>query len=414
MAHVLFTAVNYWPEPSGNAPYTTALAEHLAAVGHQVTVVTGFPHYPAWRVNGEYARHIRQTESMAGVRILRRRHFVPDRQSVLGRGLYEATFLFHGLASRPARADVVVGVVPSLGGAALARLFAARWHAPYGVIVQDLMGLAAEQSGMPSGSRVAGAIGCLEGWSLARARGVAIVSPSFGPYLRSLGVAPERLVDLPNWTLRQPPVIDRKAARDQFGWGGAHIVLHAGNMGLKQGLEQLLDTARLAITAAPHLRFVLLGDGNQRAVLQRGAAQLGNVEFLPSQAGDTYAAALAAADVLVLSERPTVADMSLPSKLTAYCAAGRPIVAAVRAGGATFQEIQRSGAGVTVHAGDSAELLEAIIRLDGDAGLADRLGAAGAEYARTTLAAAAGLQRGQSFVEGLLAPRRRGTREAAA
>ena len=106
--------------------------------------------------------------------------------------------------------------------------------------------------------------------------------------------------------------------------------------------------------------------------------------------------------------------MSLPSKLTAYCAAGRPIVAAVRAGGATFQEIQRSGAGVTVDAGDSAELLEAIIRLDGDAGLADRLGAAGAEYARTTLAAAAGLQRGQSFVEGLLAPRRRGTREAAA
>jgi colanic acid biosynthesis glycosyl transferase WcaI len=413
LAHVLFTAVNYWPEPSGNAPYTTALAECLVAAGHQVTVVTGFPHYPSWRVGSGYEGHVRQTEIVAGVRVLRRRHFVPSSQSVVTRALYEATFLLHGLASRPVEADVVVGVVPSLGGAALARLFAARWHAPYGVIVQDLVGPAAAQSGMPSGGRVAGVIARLESWSLARARRVAIVSPSFAPYLRSIGVASERIVQLPNWTLHQPPAIDKDAARDQFGWAHAHVVLHAGNMGLKQGLEQLLDAAELARTAAPGLRFVLLGDGNQRALLQRAAAHLANVEFLPSQADDAYASALAAADVLILSERPTVADMSLPSKLTAYCAAGRPIVAAVREGGATFDEVRRSGAGVTVPAGDAKALLEAITRLAGDAELARQFGAAGANYARTTLGAASGLERGRMFVEGLLAASKQ-TSEAAA
>lgn len=413
MAHVLFTAVNYWPEPSGNAPYTTALAERLAAAGHEVTVVTGFPHYPSWRVDGRYARRTRQTETVAGVRILRRRHFVPRHQSVVTRGLYEATFLFHGLASRPARADVVVGVVPSLGGAALARLFAARWRAPYGVIVQDLMGPAAKQSGMPSGGRVAGAIARLEGWTLARARRVAIVSPSFDPYLRLIGVAPERIVHLPNWALHQPVSVDRAAARDRFGWADEQVVLHAGNMGLKQGLEQIIDAAELATVSAPQFRFVFLGDGNQRALLQRAAAHLANVQFLPSQPDEAYVAALAAADVLILSERPTVADMSLPSKLTAYCAAGRPIVAAVREGGAAFLEIQRAGAGLMVPAGNPEALLGAIASLADDPALAARLGAAGANYAETTLAASNGLERGRSFVEGLLVMPRR-TREAAA
>lgn len=410
---MLFTAVNYWPEPSGNAPYTTALAEHLAAVGHQVTVVTGFPHYPAWRVHAGYGRRIRQTETVAGVRILRRRHFVPSRQSVVRRGLYEATFLLHVLASRPNRADVVVGVVPSLSGAVLARLFAARWHAPYGVIAQDLIGPAAEQSGMPSGGRVAGAIARLEGWALARARRVAIVSASFDPYLRSIGVAPERIVHLPNWTLHRPGSIDRAAARGRFGWADEQVVLHAGNMGLKQGLEQVLDAAELARVSAPRLRFVFLGDGNQRELLQRASAHLPNVEFLPSQPDEAYVAALAAADVLILSERPTVDDMSLPSKLTAYCAAGRPIVAAVREGGATFREIQRTEAGLTVPAGNPAALLGAIASLVDDPELAARLGAAGAKYAATTLAATGGLERGRSFVEGLLAAPKR-TRKAAA
>jgi colanic acid biosynthesis glycosyl transferase WcaI len=402
MAHILFVAINYWPEPSGNAPYTTGLAEYMVRAGHRVSVVTGFPHYPSWHVDPEYGSGFRRRETIGGVEVIRRRHYVPARQSVLGRGLYEGTFMLHGLFCQLDPPDAVVGVIPSLGGGALARIFAARWHAPYGVIVQDLMGRAAAQSGMASGGRVAGGVSTLEGWALRRARAVAVVSPSFVPYLRSLGVRANRIVDLPNWIVRPAVQANVAKTRQRLGWGDQQIVLHAGNMGLKQGLEQVLAAAEIAATSEPRVRFVLLGDGNQRPMLERAAAHLPNVQFLPSQPDDEYSAALAAADVLLLSQRSTVADMSLPSKLTSYCAAGRPIVAAVRDDGATYREIQRTGAGMTVPAGDPEALLRALAELRNDPTLAARLGAAGRSYAATALTSTEGLERGRKFVESLI------------
>jgi glycosyltransferase involved in cell wall biosynthesis len=404
MAHILIAAINYWPEPSGNAPYTTGLAEHLAKSGHDVSVITGFPHYPAWRVDAAYRGGLRRREVIAGVEVIRRRHYVPARQSVIGRGAYEATFLFHGLLLRIDPPDVVVGVIPSLSGGALARIFSARWHIPYGIIAQDLMGQAAEQSGIAAGGRVAGGVSRLEKWVLRRARAVGVVSGSFVPYVRSLGVPERRIVDLPNWVVRPGVNVTVAETRQRLGWGSEQIVLHAGNMGLKQGLEQVLDAAKVAATSAPHVRFVLMGDGNQRESLRRAAAALPNVQFLPSQSDSDYASALAAADVLLLSERSTVADMSLPSKLTSYCAAGRPIVAAVRHNGATEAEIERSGAGLVVPAGDPAALLRAIASLAADPPLAARLADAGTRYASTALGSSEGLERGRRFVEGLLAP----------
>ena len=47
---VLIVGINYSPELTGIGPYTAGLAEHLAARGDEVTVITGLPHYPDWRI----------------------------------------------------------------------------------------------------------------------------------------------------------------------------------------------------------------------------------------------------------------------------------------------------------------------------------------------------------------------------
>lgn len=125
VANILIIGINYRPETTGIAPYTSDLAEHLAATGHRVTVITGFAHYPAWRLEPGDSR-MRAVESRNGVRVVRRRHYVPRSQSAIRRGAYEATFLVHGALSRPERPDVVFGVIPSLSGGLLARYFAAR------------------------------------------------------------------------------------------------------------------------------------------------------------------------------------------------------------------------------------------------------------------------------------------------
>jgi len=88
-------------------------------------------------------------------------------------------------------------------------------------------------------------------------------------------------------------------------------------LGLTQGLENLLNAACLAVESVSCLRIVLVGDGNQRATLQADAAGLTNVvTFLPPQADDTFPEVLAAPDTLLVNQRASVTDMSLPEKLT--------------------------------------------------------------------------------------------------
>src|SRR4051794_1963303 len=138
-SRIVVFGINYWPEEIGIAPYTTGLAEHLAAAGWDTTVVTGLPHYPSWTVPAEF-RGKHSSERRNGVEIVRNWHHVPARQTAIKRGSYEITYTLSGLRQlRIPRPDVAVGIVPSLGGGVLTALAARRWGIPSAVVVQDLM-----------------------------------------------------------------------------------------------------------------------------------------------------------------------------------------------------------------------------------------------------------------------------------
>lgn len=403
---VLIVGINYRPELTGIGPYTAGLAEHLAGRGDDVTVVAGLPHYPGWRVAKGSRRALWSRETLGGVDVIRAAQYVPPSQSALRRGAYEATF---GLTSLLAalmvrRPDAIVAIVPSLSAGLVARLAASRFRAPYGILFQDLMGPAAAQSGVPGGGRVARATAAVEAWSVRKAAAVAVVTESFAPYVRGLGVSPDSIHRVPNWTRPAKPALTVEETRERFGWDdGRTVVLHAGNIGFKQGLEQVVEGARLAAATEAPIRFVLAGGGNRSSAIREAAAGLSNLEFLGVQPDGIHASLLAAADVLLLSERATQVDMSLPSKLTSYFAAGRPIVAAVPAEGASAAELERSGAGLVVPAGEPEALLAAIARLRADTGLAARLGAAGLAYAAAHTSPALSLERGARFVEAIAA-----------
>lgn len=397
--------INYAPEPSGTAPYTTAMAERLAAIGYQVSAIAGMPHYPSWSIARRYRGRLSANEFRNGVRLLRFANYVPRRQSAASRALYEGSFLVNAARATLTlpQPDAILGIVPTLSDAVLARVLAARHRVPYGIIFQDVMGRLAAQSGIAGGGGVAGAITRVEGWSARGARAVATVAERFIPYLEGLGVARDRIVHLPNWTHLPASNGHRPETRARFGWRDDDVVvLHAGNMGLKQDLQQVLAAARLASTRDTGARFVFVGDGNQRELLQREAADLPNVEFHPSQPASAFTQILAAADVLLVSERASAIDMSLPSKLTSYFAVGRPVVAAVSPSGATAREVERSGAGMVVPSGEPQALLDAVLRLRADHALARRLGETGRAYAAETLNPETAMLRAEHFVGRLM------------
>ncbi|MEU1215944.1 glycosyltransferase [Streptomyces sp. NPDC005790] len=384
-------STNYAPELTGIGPYATQLAEHWAASGARTEVLTGMPHYPSWRVDERYRGVWRKEESREGVRVHRRRHYVPPRQTALRRGAFEASVLVHGvLAPPPGRFDAVISQMPSLAGGVIGARLARRHRVPHIPVVQDLMGAAAAQSGIRGGGRAAAVAAKAERHALRGAALVGVIHESFVEGVTALGVDPGRIRLVPNWTHVRSPSADRAATRARLGWAeDTPVVLHSGNMGLKQGLDVLVGLARLA----PDIRVVLMGDGNQREGLRERAGALPNIDFLPPADADDFTDVLAAADVLAVTQRASVLDMSVPSKLTSYFVTGRPVVASVSGEGGTADEVRRSGAGILVAPEDPAALLAVVRRLAADPVEADALGAHGPRYVAQHLSREAGLAR---------------------
>lgn len=389
---ILLFAINYHPEPTGSAPYMTRLARHLAAT-HCVTVVTGHPHYPSWRVRRA------EPEPAANPRVMRYRHFVPRRPTAAGRALYEMSWLSSAGRSLLERTpyDVVLCCIPSLSAGLLAILAGRRHRVPIGLIFHDLIGAGASQSGVAS-ARMGRSLAAAEA-SLARgASRVAVLCEDFIPYLQSRGVPPERLFRFHNWGRLGEANAGVEETRRRVGWAPSEfIALHAGNMGQKQALENAVDAAARLPTG---VRVVLAGDGNDRPHLEARAQRAGirNLAFLPVQAAGDYESMLAAADVLLVNQRPTVTEMSIPSKLTAYFRAGRPIVAAVDLESAAAREIGRAQAGRLVPAGDAATLADAILRLKASPEIRQKLGENGRRYAQDVLYASADLDDYDRFI----------------
>ena len=403
---VVIAGINYAPELTGISPYTTALAEHLASEGHAVSVVCGRPSYPHWRVHDDYRGLIARRERINDVDVHRRWNFVPRSQSAILRGAYEASYGITGaLIPGLGDADAFVGIVPSLSGGVLARMWGTFFRKPYGVLFQDLLGPASAQSGISGGSAVAKAVAKTEGWVARGARRVAVVADGFRSYLHQAGVPDERIMRVRNWTHIPTSTRDRDVVRKEFEWGPDQIVcLHAGNMGYKQALENIVEAARL-LEANAWIQFVLVGDGSQRQELEDRARGLTNLTFTPLQPDELFADILAAADILLLNQRTTVEDMSLPGKLTSYFASGRPVVAAVAATSESALEILAARAGIVVEPEMPRELADAIQRLTSSPEEMTQLGRCGRLFAETTLAAPAALARLTEFLQEVIEKR---------
>ncbi|WP_345148720.1 glycosyltransferase family 4 protein [Arthrobacter ginkgonis] len=382
----LIVSLNYAPEPTGNAPYSTKLAEGLQRRGRDVQVLTGYPHYPEWSISDGY-HGMTMDQRINGIPVKRLRHAVPAEPRTLSRMHMELSYGLRSILASWRKADVVLTVSPALFASGLAVLKARLTRIPVGVWVQDIYSRGLEET-QGSSSLAAKIMKRVEGRILRSASGVAVIHERFRTYIvDELGVPHDRVRVIRNWThISVPENVDRAMARTRFGWAPEDIVaLHAGNMGIKQNLENVVDAARLADLQGSSVRFVLLGHGNQRQSLEKYAQGVKNITFMDPLPDELFTQALQAADVLIVNEMPGVKEMSVPSKLTSYFATGRPIVAATEPDSATADEIRASGAGIQINSGRPQSLLEAVEELVADTKLAASCGAAGVPYVQSVL-----------------------------
>jgi glycosyltransferase involved in cell wall biosynthesis len=385
---VSILSLNYPPEPSGNAPYSGALARGLQARGYDVTAYTSHPHYPEWQVRDEYGG-CHTTETIDGVQVHRLKHYVPNPPRGFKRLISEISYGFRLLWLPWNKTDVVVEVSPAMFANALAnlRILGKRRKPAVIVWVKDIYTLGLIETG-EGGRLVANVAKRVESRLLQSSDAVVVIHKKFADYvINVLKVPAERVHVLLDWShLPLRNVLDHETAKKEMGWPEDQIVIiHTGNMGLKQGLENLIDAAKIADEKNIPVLFILIGGGSQRASLEERARGVAHIRFVDSLPDSKYTTALAASDALIVNEKPGVAGMSVPSKMTSYFDAGRPVIAATDPDGITAVQIAAAGAGIVVPAGMPERILDAALELYANPTLAASFGASARRFRETEL-----------------------------
>jgi len=381
---LLVVGLNYAPEPVGIGPYTTGLAESFAARGHEVTVVAGKPYYPQWRPYEGEPRGT-STRQENGVTVTRVPHYIPAEPNGPRRIAHQATFAAsaYGPVMAAARAgpDLVFTIAPSLLAVPVAARAARKAGAPLWLHVQDFEVEAAFATGLLNGkSTFARAASNLEARILGTADVVSSISPQMCEKLVAKGIAADRVFELRNWSNAAFRFCDADDAAYRREWrlGDRHVALYSGNIGNKQGLEIILDAARL-LSARKDIIFVICGEGPHRRSLEGRARGLDNVQFHDLQLAERMADLLSLASVHLLPQIIGAADLVLPSKLTNILASGRPVVATAAPGTGLHAEVE--GCGINTAPGDAQAMADAIAMLVDDPARREALGRAAQERA---------------------------------
>ena len=360
--NVLFLTQWFQPEPFFKG---LPFAKALAARGHDVEVLTGFPNYPGGKVYPGYRVRLYQRETMDGIPVHRVALYPSHDKSALRRILNYLSFSLSAFLIGPwlvGKPDVIyVYNLVTLGPPAFLLRFL--FGAKVVIDVQDLWPESVANSKMLGNKAVLGILNGICGWIYRGADQLTVLSPGFKQELINRGVTPEKIEVSYNWCdetsigTKVSPVDSIKPTE----FTGKFVVLFAGAMGLAQGLDTVLDCARLCREAPPDVQFVLIGGGVDRSRLQQRAEEMGldNVIFLPPRSMETMGEIFALADALLvhLKDDPLF-RITIPSKTQAYLYTGKPIIMAMRGDAADL--VRDAGAGMLCEPENPRAMMNAI------------------------------------------------------
>jgi glycosyltransferase involved in cell wall biosynthesis len=269
MAKVLFVTTNFWPEPTGISVYTTDLSKSLNEVGHSVLILTSLPHYPWWNIPSEYAHLAEGASEHEGIKLIRVKHIIPSKMNAFLRIRFESSLWWNlRRVSREFKSeefDLVLACIPTVAAGIIGKRIAKKQRKPFGLIVQDLSGAGAKQSGLRGGGLISTVAHAVEGCALKAADRLVVVSPAMRDVVIGLGLEEARISQIINYSARKIGVVNRDLARSRFGWSADDfIVIHTGNMGAKQDLENVVRAAE-SLNGYPQIKIYLVGHGNQES-----------------------------------------------------------------------------------------------------------------------------------------------------
>ena len=383
---------HFAPDTAPTGEVMTRIVSELAALGHQVHVVTALPWYrthsiePGW--DGKWVRR----ETTAWGSVTRVNPFPGDDKRNLVRraaGFVGFSALVGFSSLRGGRVDAVIAMSPPL------TLGLTGWgthvvrRGPLIFNIQDVFPDAAVQTGAITNRWVIAAASWLERVSYHRAAAVTVLSSDLrdnvAAKVRESKRADVRVI--PNFVDTEfiRPMDRMTSFRHELGIGAETVVLYAGNVGFSQSLEMVIDAA----AALPQLTFVINGDGAARVTLQERAAGLANVRFSGYQEHERLPEVLATGDIHLVPLRRGLGRVSVPSKTYSILAAGRPVLAMIDPDTEVPRLLAESGGGVSVPPDDAVSFERALEQLASDHERRRAMGVAGRRWVEQAVSPAA-------------------------
>ncbi|MEB3172421.1 MAG: glycosyltransferase family 4 protein [Cyanobacteriota bacterium] len=387
--HARLTIVSQFfpPDFAATGQFIDDLSRRLVRQGLQILVLTGQPNYAfrdqhAPRISFDGHRCIRRTSvsrwwpSRIRGRVVNSVLFCMRSLLRLMRSARRGDLLL--LTSEPAYLPLVGWVVHRLT------------RAPYVLLLYDLYPDIALSLGVLSPAHpVLRLWRAWQGWALADAREVVVLSPTMAEQLRrSYPDLRTPVQVIPSWAdpnrIRPLPRAGNPFVR-RHGLDDAFTVLYAGNQGRCHDLDTLLDAARL-LRQRSDIRFLIVGGGaRHQQVRQRVHEEdLQRVTLLPYQDQADLPAMLAAADLAVVSLLAVAEGQVAPSKLYGHLAAATPVAVICGPDSYLRREVEAAGCGAAFANGDAVCLAAFIERLVADPQLARRMGLASRRHLQRT------------------------------
>ena len=366
---ILIIGINSRPEFTGIGRYTGEMLTWLAGQGHEVTMVTAYPYYPYWKIQKPYSGWLYKKETpMPGLTLYRCPLYVPSVPTGLKRMIHEGTFFMSAflvvvrlLFKR--RYDTVFTIAPPFHLGFLALFYRFFKGSPIVYHLQDLQIDAAKELGILKSGPLFSVLFNLEKFILKKADIVTTIS--IGMHERILNKIRRPVVLFPNWvdTNLYHPVRERDNLKRRWGFlPEDKLVVYAGSIGEKQGLDMLLH---IAATLGPHkqIKFIICGTGPFKEKLAALAIELGlnNVFFFPLQGDDVFNDFLNIADVHLVLQKGDAGDLVMPSKLTTILSIGGLTIATANPGTTLYEVITTNQMGIIVSPDNELELSNAIV-----------------------------------------------------
>ena len=383
---ILLLTHYFWPEIGAPQVIHLEWIKRLSARGHDITVVTGFPHYPDGVIAEGYRGKIFMREEHAGARIFRTATYATPNAGFAKRLLNHLSLTASSLTAFPfvGDVDVIITEYPPLFTALAGIAFAKLRGIPHVLNAGDLwVEFALEMGALKKGPASSAALALSTAIEKTSAR-VLVTSEGCIDKLAQAGIARERVAYLPNSVDVEhfSPNPERRAhVREQWGWSDKVVCLYHGTHGLAQGLVQVVDAAAL-LREDLRIQFVLIGSGAEKSIVQERVRALGltNVEMHGPQPFSAMPGIVDACDIgLVPLKDIPMFRITLPSKMFEFMAMEKPVALAVDGDARVICE--GGGAGLFAPPEHPAQYAEAIRKLARDKELRESMGRVGRKIA---------------------------------